>query len=164
MLNRNPIASATLTALAIACVGNALAADAAPAAAMASAKNIGDQKFTAFPDVPTCMQGVVLSGDPDKGPSLILAKTTGHCLIPWHWHSSNEHVMLSGGIGKLEMKDAKPVTLKSGAYGFMPAKHPHQFTCISNCVIFLSSDGVFDTHYIDKDGKEIPSAQALKKK
>jgi hypothetical protein len=72
--------------------------------------------------------------------------------------------MLASGVGKLEMKDGKPAMAKSGAYAFLPAKHPHQFTCVSSCVMFLSIDSPFDIHYVDADGKEIPSAQALKKK
>jgi len=145
--------------------GNAAAAEGAAAAApMGVALNLSDQKFGAFPGTPACMVGVVLSGDPGKGPSLIESKFAAGCTIPWHWHSSDEHVMMASGVGKMEMKDAKPVTLRAGAYAMMPSHHPHQFTCASACVIFLRSDGVFDTHYINAEGKEIPPEDALAKK
>ena len=72
--------------------------------------------------------------------------------------------MFASGMGKMEMKDAKAVTLRSGAYAMMPSHHVHQFTCVSSCVIFFSSDGIFDTHYVGTDGNEIPAAEALKKK
>jgi quercetin dioxygenase-like cupin family protein len=162
MPNRTLIVSATLASLAIVCAGNACADSVSDP--MPSVKNIGDQKFMPFPDTPACMQGAVLSGDPGKGAATLLLKLKSHCTIPWHWHSSNETVMVASGVGKLEMKDDKPAMGKSGTYAVLPARHPHQFTCMSSCVMFLSIDSAFDIHYIDKDGNEIPSAQALKKK
>jgi quercetin dioxygenase-like cupin family protein len=146
--------------------GSVNAAEGAAAAApMGVNKNLTDQKFEAFPGTPACITGVVLSGDPDKGPSLLEAKFTSGCTVPWHWHSSDEHVMMASGIGKMDMKDeAKPITLRAGAYSMLPGHHPHQFTCVSACVLFLRSDGVFDTHYINADGKEIPPEEALAKK
>lgn len=144
---------------------NALAAEGAAAPApMAVSKNLSDQKFEAFPGTPACLTGVALSGDPGKGPALLEAKFATGCTIPWHWHTPDEHIMLASGVGRMEMKDAKPVTLRAGAYAMMPSHHPHQFTCVSACVMFLRTDGVFDTHYINADGKEIPPEEALAKK
>jgi quercetin dioxygenase-like cupin family protein len=128
------------------------------------AKNLSEQKFENWPDTPACLSGAVLNGDPSKGASLILAKFKSGCSIPWHWHSSGEHVMLATGAGVMDMKDAKSVTLHAGAYAMMPAHHAHQFKCTSACTMFLYSEGVFDTHYVDADGKEIPGAEALKAK
>ncbi len=149
----------------LAFAGNAIAAEGAAAAApMGVTKNLADQKFEPFPGTPACLSGVVLNGDPGKGPSLLESKFATGCTIPWHWHSSDEHVLMVSGVGKMEMKDTKPVTLRAGGYSMLPGHHPHQFTCISACVMFLRSDGVFDTHYINADGKEIPPEEALAKK
>ena len=152
------------TAFVVAMSGSAFAADNAAASAAPMAKNLSEQKFAHFPDTPDCSSGTVLSGDPGKGPSLMLLKVSNGCVIPWHWHSSDEHVMLASGSGTMDMKDAKPVAVHSGAYAMMPGHQVHQFTCHSACVLFLKSDGVFDMHYVDTNGKEIPSADALKKK
>ena len=150
-------------AIAFATSGAALATDgAADAAAMA--KNVGDQKFEHIPGTPECMLGTALSGDPGKGPALLMAKFASGCTVPWHWHTPDEHVMLASGVGRVEMKDAKPVMLRSGGYAMMPSKHVHQFTCVSACVMFLRSDGVFDTHYVDTGGNEITPDEALKAK
>ena len=159
--------SACCSAVALlAFAGPTIAAEGAAAAApMGVSKNLADQKFEPFPGTPACVSGVVLSGDPGKGPSLLEAKFATGCAVPWHWHSSDEHVMMASGVGKMEMKDgSKPVMLRAGAYSMLPGHHPHQFTCVSACVIFLRSDGVFDTHYINADGKEIPPEEALAKK
>jgi len=141
----------------------ALAADAA-SDARPMAKNLIDQKFEPFPGTPACMKGAVLAGDPGKGPSLLMAKFSSGCVVPWHWHTPDEHLMFASGVGKVEMKDGKPVTIRSGAYALMPSHHVHQFTCISGCVMFVRSDGVFDTHYVDASGKEITPEEALKAK
>jgi len=127
-------------------------------------KNLSEEKLEHSPGLPSCAIIAVLSGDPLKGASVIEAKATSGCRIPWHWHSSNEHVMMVSGVGKMEMKDAKPATLRSGAYAMMPAHHAHQFTCTASCTMFLYSDGVFDTHYVDASGNEISATDALKTK
>ena len=44
----------------------------------------------------------------------------------------------------------------------LPGKGVHQFTCVLACTFFLTSDGAFDIHYVDSEGKEIPPDQALK--
>jgi len=150
-------------AITFAASGAAFAADAATDAA-AMAKNVGDQKFDHIPGTPDCMLGTALSGDPGKGAALLMAKFASGCKVPWHWHTPDEHVMLASGVGRVEMKDAKAVVLRSGGYAMMPSKHVHQFTCVSACVMFLRSDGAFDTHYVDAAGKEIMPDEALKTK
>jgi quercetin dioxygenase-like cupin family protein len=140
------------------------AAEGAAAAPMAIAKNLNEQKFEPIPGTPACLTGTALAGDPGKGPALLQAKFASGCTVPWHWHTPDEHVMMVSGVGRMEMKDEKPVTLRAGAYAMMPSHHAHQFTCLSACVMFLRSDGVFDTHYINADGKEIPPEEALAKK
>ncbi|MDE2234987.1 MAG: cupin domain-containing protein [Gammaproteobacteria bacterium] len=127
------------------------------------ALNLSQQKFSPAPGYPACMSMAVLSGNPAKEPSLIVLKFKSGCTVPWHWHTPNEHLMLASGVGKAEMKGGKMVTLKSGGYVLVPAHEVHMFTCKYRCVLFLSSDGPFDTHYVDATGNEIPPEQALKK-
>jgi len=101
-------------------------------------------------------------GDPNKGPAVILAKFTSGCSVPWHWHTAAENLTVVSGKGKLEMKGAAVASpVAAGDYVYLPGKHEHQFTCISACTMFDSTEGAFDIHYIDKDGKEIPPDQAL---
>ncbi|MEP6938553.1 MAG: hypothetical protein ABI846_02230 [Rudaea sp.] len=152
-----------VTALGALCCGPALAADSAGAAAPL-ARNIGQQKLGPFPGMPACAPGAVLSGDPGSGRSLITARLSAGCKVPWHWHTPDEQVMLASGTAKVEMKDAAAVMLHSGGYAMMPSRHVHQFTCTTACVIFVSASGAFDIHYVDALGKELTPEMAFKKK
>jgi mannose-6-phosphate isomerase-like protein (cupin superfamily) len=119
-------------------------------------------KFIAFPGLPTCTTGSVQSGDPTKGPSIILVKAASGCSIPWHWHTPNENLMMVSGVGHLEMKDGKPLALRAGGYAMMPSHHVHQFRCAGPCSLYIYSDSAFDIHYVDAQGKETPPEVALK--
>jgi quercetin dioxygenase-like cupin family protein len=121
-------------------------------------------KFANFPGLPTCLMGSAQSGDPSKGASVILAKFTTGCTVPWHWHTASEQLMVVSGSGKASMKDGQPVLLHTGDYLDLPAKSPHQFTCVAACTLFIVPSAAFDIHYVDKDGKEISPDEALKNK
>ena len=139
--------------------GSAWSAD---MAGHALAKNVADAKFAAFPGLPSCTPGSVQSGDPAKGPAIILAKADTGCTVPWHWHSANEHLMIVKGAVRLDMRGGKPVTIREGGYAMLPAKHVHQFVCTKSCLFYVHSEAALDIHYVDKQGKEIPAEQALK--
>lgn len=121
-------------------------------------------KFMNFPAIPKCTLGAVVSGDPTKGAGVLQLKATPGCVIPWHWHTSNENLMFVSGSAKVEMKDGAPVTVRAGDYLHLPSKHPHQFTCVSACKLFLEIDAAFDIHYVDANGNEISPDDALKAK
>jgi quercetin dioxygenase-like cupin family protein len=120
-------------------------------------------KFVNFPGLPTCMTGSVQNGDPSKEASVILAKTPAGCVIPWHWHTASEQLMVVSGSAKVGMKDGQPASLHSGDYLGLPGKNAHQFTCIAACTFFIVPSGAFDIHYVDKEGKEISPEEALKR-
>src|SRR5947207_5576836 len=101
--------------------------------------NMAAMKFVNIPPLPTCTRAAVTSGDPTKGPSIILAKATAGCIIPWHWHTPNEQVMIVSGVATLQMKDAKPVSLRAGAFAMMPSHHVHQFRCLRTCALYIYS-------------------------
>jgi quercetin dioxygenase-like cupin family protein len=95
------------------------------------------------------------------GPFTLLLKFTSGCSVPMHWHTPTEEVMMISGSAKLQMQDGTASTLERRGFVHIPPRHPHQFTCVIACTAFLAVDGVFDLHYIDKSGKEIPAEQAL---
>src|SRR5262249_52836519 len=121
-------------------------------------------EFVNFPGLPTCLKGSVKNGDPDKGGSVILTKASAGCVVPWHWHTANEQLMMVSGSATVEMKDGKPEMLYNSSFVSLPGKIPHHFTCAAFCTFFIVSDAAFDIHYVDKDGKQISPDDALKSK
>jgi quercetin dioxygenase-like cupin family protein len=119
-------------------------------------------KFGNIPGLPACVTGAVQKGDPAKTASVILAKFSASCKVPWHWHTAPEQLMMLSGRARVEMKDGSPATMAPGDYVNLPGKHVHQFTCQSACKLFIAIDGPFDIHYVDAKGNEIPQEQALK--
>jgi quercetin dioxygenase-like cupin family protein len=127
-------------------------------------RKMSENKFTSVPELPPCVTQAVQSGDPSKGPAVILFKGKAKCLVPWHWHTSTEQIMLVHGSAKVQMKDSgKSAVLGAGSYAKLPGKHVHQFTCTFACTGFVTSDAAFDIHYVDASGKEIPAETALSK-
>jgi len=160
MLKQRPVAWRSIASLLIVFVSYSAQAQ---APGQATAQNVAEMKFSQFPGMPECATGSVQSGDPAKGPSIIFAKSTPGCSFPWHWHTSNEHLMMVSGVARAEMKDGKPMTLRPGAFAMMPSKHVHRFSCTKACTLYVYSDAAFDIHYVDDQGKEIPSEEALRK-
>jgi len=124
-------------------------------------RKLSENKFTPTPGLPSCIPGAVQSGDPSKGPSVIAFKGAAGCLIPWHWHTPTEQVMIVSGSMKLEMKGGRSATLGPGGFAMLPSKHVHQARCISACSGFVHSDAAFDIHYVDANGNEITLEAAL---
>lgn len=155
----NAVGKTTITAFLI--VGMALCGFSQDQA-KAGVTTMAASKFASVPGVPACLKISAQRGDPSKGGAVLLLKATPGCTVPWHWHTANENLMVVSGRGKIEMKDAAADIVGPGDYVYLPSQHPHQFTCSATCTIFDVTDGAFDVHYIDKDGKEIPPEQALK--
>ncbi len=147
-----------LIAAIVACVFAAHAED------MGVIRKLSENKLAPMAGLPSCISMAVESGDPSKGASVIVFKGTAGCVIPWHWHTPAEHVMVVSGSAKVEMKGGSSATLGAGGYAMMPSKHVHQFTCSSACSAFVYSDAAFDIHYVDDSGKEIPPDVATAKK
>ena len=118
--------------------------------------------FGNHPALPSCVTIAVQDGNPGNGPSIILLKVKAGCVIPWHWHTPNERLIIVSGSAKGEMKDMEALMLKPGDFVLLPAKGIHQFTALTEVQLFDLSDVAFDIHYVDSTGKEIPVDVALK--
>lgn len=125
-------------------------------------QNLEEMKFGPVPGIPACSTGSVQDGDPANEASIILAKAETGCVVPWHWHTPNEHLMLVSGVARLDMKDGKSFMLRVGGHALMPSQHVHRFLCVNSCVFYVYSDAAFDIHYVDRQGKEILLDEALK--
>ena len=119
-------------------------------------------KFANLPGLPSCLKVAVLRGDPTKEPAAMMLKFAPGCVVPWHWHSAGEQLVLISGAGTAEMKDGKPAGMRPGDYAFLPAKSIHQFTAVTAVMLLDMPDAAFDIHYVDSSGSEIKPEEALK--
>ena len=71
------------------------------------------------PALPSCGVGNVKDGNPGTGPAVININFQTGCVIPWHWHTPNERLVIVSGSAKAEMEDMDPVMLKQA--DFIPA-------------------------------------------
>jgi quercetin dioxygenase-like cupin family protein len=128
-----------------------------------SARNMSQMKFDPVPGLPTCFTASIQSGDPTQTAFVALATLKAGCEIPFHRHSANEQLMIVQGAPRVEMKDGmEPMTLTAGGFTNLPADHIHQLKCTRACTLFLVSDGKFDIHYVDAQGKDVSPEEALR--
>ena len=64
--------------------------------------------------VPSCTQLASLRGDPAKEAAHIFARADSNCVIPWHWHTPIEEVMMISGRARVDMRNGGKETLIAG--------------------------------------------------
>src|SRR5579859_3002133 len=93
--------------------------------------NAGQAKWADFPGLPGIHDAVV-TGDPDKGASVLYLKIDPSAAIPWHWHSGPEIIYGDSGTFQAAMfKSDKTVNITSGSYARFPGHMIHKASCIS---------------------------------
>jgi anti-sigma factor ChrR (cupin superfamily) len=114
---------------------------------------LADVKFEQDDDV-KCLLSTVENGNPATGPSTIILKAPSNCLVPWHWHTAAEQLLVVEGSVRTEMKGMAVRALGAGGFAMMPGKAPHQFSCESKtaCVMFVTFDRAYDIFWV-KDNK-----------
>lgn len=88
----------------------------------------------------------VVHGDPAKPNADVLLKVPPGMVIPRHWHTSAERMVLLSGRLTVSYDGRKPLALKPGAYAFGPAKLPHEAVCAKGtpCVLFIAFEEPVD--------------------
>jgi quercetin dioxygenase-like cupin family protein len=132
----------------------------APASDMTFAA-LKTSKFANLPGLPACLKVSVQHGDPTKGSAALMLKFAPGCVVPWHWHTAGEQLIVISGSGSAQMKDGKPSPMHAGDYAYLPAKSVHQFKAVTATVMLDLPDDKFDIHYVDQEGKEIGPEKAL---
>jgi quercetin dioxygenase-like cupin family protein len=114
---------------------------------------LSEVKFEPDDDV-KCLQSAVETGDPAKGPSSILLKAPPNCLVPWHYHTAQEQLLVIQGSVRTEMEGMAPGALGPGGFAMMPGHAKHRFSCQSKtpCVMLVTFDRVYDIFWV-KDNK-----------
>ena len=114
---------------------------------------LSELKFDPDDDV-KCLFSAVESGDPAKGPSTIILKAPPNCLVPWHYHTAAEQLIVAQGSVQTEMEGMSPRALGPGGFAMMPGQAKHQFSCRSKtaCLMFVTFDRTYDIFWV-KDNK-----------
>jgi quercetin dioxygenase-like cupin family protein len=114
---------------------------------------LSELKFDPDDDV-KCLFSAVESGDLAKGPSTIILKAPPNCLVPWHYHTAEEQLIVVQGSVQTEMEGMSPRALGPGGFAMMPSKATHQFSCRSKteCLMFVTFDRKYDIFWV-KDNK-----------
>ncbi len=93
-----------------------------------------------------CLSYAIESGDLENGPSTLLLKASPDCVVPWHYHTAQEQLMVVQGTVLTEMEGMPKAILESGGFAFMASKVKHQFACKSaaDCILFVTFDRTYD--------------------
>ena len=146
----------------------AIAAEFAPKAQMPKEQpmftRFKDVKFEHLPFLPDCLMIYSEHGDPLTGPSHIISRMTPGCVIPWHWHSPNEYMLIVSGAFENQPRGESAFVMYSGDYAYLPSHHQHRGMCRGpeSCIGYLYSDAASDVHWIDEQGQDISVTDALK--
>jgi quercetin dioxygenase-like cupin family protein len=88
----------------------------------------------------------VLHGDPAKANADVFLKVPGSALLPDHWHTSAERMVLVAGELHVTYKGQATIVLKPGTYAYGPARLPHSASCVGNvpCILFIAFESAVD--------------------
>ena len=99
-----------------------------------------------FDGEPACLKVARENGDPDKGASTFLLEAPSGCVVPAHYHTAEEQLMVVQGDVLTGMDGMAEATLGPGGFAMMPSKAMHWFTCKSKvtCLMFVTFDRKYD--------------------
>jgi quercetin dioxygenase-like cupin family protein len=99
-----------------------------------------------FDGEPACLKVARENGDPDKGASTFLLEAPSGCVVPAHYHTAEEQLMVVQGDVLAGMDSMAEATLGPGGFARMPSKAMHWFTCKSKntCLMFVTFDRTYD--------------------
>jgi quercetin dioxygenase-like cupin family protein len=106
-------------------------------------------KFAPGDDV-KCLSDVLENGDPATGPSTFLLKAPPKCLVPPHFHSAEEQLIVVSGEVSTGMDGMPDTVLGSGGFAMMPGNKPHWFSCVgkAECLMFVTFDRKYDITWV----------------
>jgi quercetin dioxygenase-like cupin family protein len=95
---------------------------------------------------PACLKGALENGDPNTGPSTFLLEAEPGCVVPPHYHTAEEQLIVVRGDVSTGMDGMSDQTLSPGGFAMMPGKAMHWFTCQSKgaCLMFVTFDSKYD--------------------
>jgi quercetin dioxygenase-like cupin family protein len=99
-----------------------------------------------FDGEPACLKVARENGDPDKGASTFLLEAPAGCVVPAHYHTAEEQLMVVQGDVLTGMDGTAETPLGPGGFAMMPSKAMHWFSCKSKntCLMFVTFDRTYD--------------------
>ena len=112
-------------------------------------KPLADVKFPGD-DEHKCLQFALENGDLKAGPSTAVMRATPNCVIPPHYHTAEEQLMIVRGEVSTGMEGMQETVLGPGGFAMMPSKRVHWFSCTAKeeCVMFVTFDRVYDIVWV----------------
>ncbi len=110
---------------------------------------LSDVKFEPDDDV-KCLDSTLENGDPAKGASTFILRAAPNCMVPLHYHTAEEQLIVVRGNVQTGMDGVSPRVLQAGGFAMMPGKEKHWFTCKSNadCLMFVTFDRAYDIFWV----------------
>ena len=107
------------------------------------------------PFLPTGCAIAVLHGDPSKENVDVFLKVPARSVIPPHWHTSAERMVLVSGEMHVTYDGQETAVLLAGHYAYGPARVPHKAACVSDipCVLFIAFESPLDAVPVDMAAK-----------
>ena len=108
-------------------------------------RQLSDVKFPAG-EGPDCLQFFLENGDLNTGPTTAIMKAAPKCVIPPHYHTAEEQLIIVKGNVSTGMEGMPDTVLGPGGFAMMPSKAPHWFTCTAKeeCLMFVTFDRAYD--------------------
>lgn len=119
----------------------------APEPALAITHDDPALKWTGCPPfMPKGCEIAILHGDPAKDNLDVFFKVPAKAVIPLHWHTSAERMVLVAGELHVSYEGQKTAVLKPGSYAYGPPKRLHEAVCAGNtpCVLFIAFESPLD--------------------
>src|SRR3979490_2866391 len=92
------------------------------------------------PCLPKGCRIAVLHGDPAKANADVFLKVPANSILPRHWHTSAERMVLVSGELRVTYDGHKTAVLKPGTYAYGPAKllHKAEGKKAGPCILFIA--------------------------
>src|SRR3982074_1143017 len=106
---------------------------------------LGSAKLTSDGE-PACLKAALENGDPNSGPSTLVCEAGPGCVVPAHYHTAEEQLIVVRGDVLTGMDGMPEATLGPGGFAMMPSKAMHWFSCQSKspCLMFVTFDRKYD--------------------
>jgi quercetin dioxygenase-like cupin family protein len=101
-------------------------------------------------DQPKCLQFAVENGNLKTGPSTAIMKAAPNRVVPPHYHSAEEQLIIVRGEVSTGMEGMSETVLGPGGFAMMPSKQVHWFTCTAKeeCLLFVTFDRAYDIVWV----------------